>query len=77
MNKQAQLSPSNGASHARQYVSEVGQKALHAFQDSAHRANVSTERAVRRHPMASMGIAFGSGIAIASLGYYLLSRTER
>jgi len=65
---------SDGALHQ---AAEAGAKALEVVQDSALRVASSTGNTVRKYPLASVGIAFGGGLALGALAYRLLAPKSR
>lgn len=53
-------------------VADAAEKALGVMQMGASKAAVSTEKMVRRYPLASLGIALGSGLLVGVIGYRLM-----
>ena len=74
MNKHAAVRGNHVLSSPRQYATFVAERAKELAQSSAHKASLSTEKAVRRHPLSSLGFAFGGGVAVAILGYLIFSK---
>jgi ElaB/YqjD/DUF883 family membrane-anchored ribosome-binding protein len=71
--KRALVGGNDGIDNPLHYVVEVGTKALDAVQSGASLAGSTAQTLVRKHPLASVGIAFGGGLAVAALGLLLVS----
>jgi hypothetical protein len=55
---------------------EFSARAREAVQAGASQMVKSTERTVRKYPLASLGLAVGGGVALAALGFILFSRPD-
>lgn len=68
----------NGHSHTspRQMFTKATLRALSKAQDTGHHVVESTERAVRLHPAAALGIAFASGVVVAMLARVFMRRDD-
>jgi len=74
MQKHPAPASGNGVSHTPlHYAAEVGAKALDAVRTGATWATTNTERVVHEYPLASVGIALGSGAILGWLAYRLLA----
>ncbi len=56
---------------------EVGQKVMDVVQDGAIYAGEKTEKAVKKYPLAAVGISLGTGIALGAIGYKMFAPKPR
>jgi|CXWL01.1.fsa_nt_gi hypothetical protein len=64
-------------SPAYEVAADIGQKVLDVVQDGATRAGATTEKAVRKYPLAAVGVSLGTGVALGAIGYRLMNPKPR
>lgn len=62
--------------HHQTFDNETLQRAASMVQEQATKVAAQTEKAVRRYPLTSVGIALGAGAALGALSYRLLFARE-
>jgi ElaB/YqjD/DUF883 family membrane-anchored ribosome-binding protein len=63
--------------HVNQVVETTGRKArvvMHQGRELAEDVKHGAERGVRKHPLETVGIAFGTGLITGALAFWLLRR---
>ncbi len=61
------------ATQAFDTAKDLGARAVEAAGEGLDRAQIMTERTVRKYPLAAVGVAIGSGVALGVLGYRMLN----
>ena len=59
--------------HAPTHTAPLATRAIEVVQASAVKVASGAEKVVRHYPLASVGVALGSGIAVGALSYRMLA----
>jgi hypothetical protein len=61
------------ANQALDTAKDLGARAVEAAGEGFDKAQAMTEKTVRKYPLAAVGVAIGSGVALGVWGYRLLN----